>query len=205
MPPSPQPPDVALSCRVLLHFLSELQSHATTPLAAAADRGKTVFRLGLVFVSEAAVLPRPNHDGEADIERIHTLAAPFEERGCGVHIVKLEELFLEGGGQARGAAPEGTTPRGNRDSATEGASGVVRDESGDQPEGGRPEGTGALETSAQHAERLARARERLRAVVANVPDVTAQEDLVAMLRTEALQQVREARRGATVGRPPSRA
>ncbi|GAQ81522.1 Adenine nucleotide alpha hydrolases-like superfamily protein [Klebsormidium nitens] len=168
------------SSTVLLHFLSELQSHATTPLAAAADRGKTVFRLGLVFVSEAAVLSRPHYDGDADVERIRKLAAPFEKRGCRVHVVRLEELFLKGRSQAHQAAPEGTMPRGSQDSATKG---VVRNDSGDQLEEGRPG------YSVPHTDGLAGAWERLRAMVARVADATAQEDLVEMLRTEALQQV----------------
>lgn len=178
-------------CRTLLHFLSEMQSHATTPQAAVADRGKTVFRLGLAFVSEAAVLPRPNHSGDADIERIRTLAAPFEEGGCRVHMVRLEELFLRGQSQPGETGGERILSHTGHDSMADGAPGRTHEKSAGPSEEGQPHGGNFKESPATRAERLAAARERLQAVVGRVADATAQEDLVEMLRREALQQVTE--------------
>lgn len=119
------------------------------------------------------------------MDRIRQLAAPFEERGCRVHIVGLEQLFVGAGGNPRGAGERGTV-----------AQAMVEDTAATTPECGEGERRGeflerpGVEESERREDRLKGAQERLRAVVGGVKDATAQEDLVEMLRGEVMQQVK---------------
>jgi hypothetical protein len=123
------------------------------------------------------------------VDRIRQLAAPFEERGCCVHIVGLEQLFVGAGGDPRGAGERGTEAQAMVDDRKGGAAATTSEYGEEERRGEFLERPG-VEESVRRGDRLKAAQERLRAVVGGVKDATAQEDLVEMLLGEVMQQVK---------------
>jgi len=82
-------------CRVALEFLREIRLKAQTDLDASRDQGERVFRLGVVFVDEAAALSAAPRNSEHDIEEIRSIVLSESERRLPLHIAKLQDLFVE--------------------------------------------------------------------------------------------------------------